>query len=137
VEVDADFDGQILLLSHSALPLKIVAGEILPLTFTWQTQTQIEKEYKVFIHLLDGENVVVAQRDSGPVGGWRPTTSWSDGELIRDNQGLLIPGNLPTGEYGLIAGLYDADGDRLVVLDELGLEVGDSVALGSLQVLAP
>ena len=137
VEVDADFDGQIRLLSQSALPLNIVAGEILPLTFTWQTQTQIEKDYKVFIHLLDGDDVVVAQRDSPPVGGWRPTTSWSDGELVRDKHGLLIPGNVPAGEYGLIAGLYDSEGDRLPVRLASGQGVRDSVSLGTVQVAAP
>jgi len=133
----ADFGGQISLLGHSPVPEKIVAGEILPLTFMWQAHAEISRDYKVFVHLVDGEGRIVAQRDSEAVGGWRPTTSWPVGESIRDNHGLLIPESMLAGEYELIAGLYDAEGDRLPVRDTLGRVVGDSLSLGTVQVVAP
>lgn len=133
----ADFGGQISLLGHSPVPEKIVAGEILPLTFMWQAHAEISRDYKVFVHLVDGEGRIVAQRDSEAVGGWRPTTSWPVGESIRDNHGLLIPESMLAGEYELIAGLYNAEGDRLPVRDTLGRVVGDSLSLGTVQVVAP
>jgi 4-amino-4-deoxy-L-arabinose transferase-like glycosyltransferase len=132
-----DFGGEISLVGHSPIPEKIVAGEILPLTFMWQAQAEISSEYKVFVHLLDGEGRIVAQRDSAPVGGWLPTTSWQVGGSIRDNHGLLIPGSVVAGEYRLMAGLYDAEGGRLPVRDARGEAVGDSLSLGTVQVSAP
>jgi hypothetical protein len=133
----ADFGGQISLLGHSPVPETIVAGQILPLTFVWQAHSELSRDYKVFVHLVDGEGRIVAQRDSEPVGGWRPTTSWRVGESVRDNHGLLILENVPAGEYRLIAELYDAEGDRLAVGDARGQVVGDSLSLGTVQVSAP
>jgi len=71
------------------------------------------------------------------VGGWLPTTSWRVGESVRDSHGLLIPENVPAGEYRLIAGLYDAEGDRLPVRDARGQVVGGNLSLGTVQVIAP
>jgi 4-amino-4-deoxy-L-arabinose transferase-like glycosyltransferase len=132
----ADFGGQISLLGHTPVPEKIVAGEIMPLTFVWQAEAQVPSDYKVFVHLLDEEGRIVAQRDSEPVGGWQPTTSWRVGESISDHQGLLIPDSVPAGEYKLVAGLYGPDGDRLPVRDNTGRAVGDSLSLGTVQVAA-
>jgi hypothetical protein len=132
----ADFGGQISLLGHTSVPAKIVAGEILPLTFLWQAQAEISSDYKVFVHLLDGEGRIVAQRDSEAVGGWRPTTGWRVGEYVRDNHGLLLPEDVVPGEYKLIAGLYDPEGERLTVRDTTGHVAGDSLSLGTVQVIA-
>jgi 4-amino-4-deoxy-L-arabinose transferase-like glycosyltransferase len=133
----ADFGGQVSMLGHAPVPERIVAGEILPLTFVWQAQAEVSSDYKVFVHLLDGEGRIVAQRDSEPVGGWRPTPSWRVGESVRDNHGLLIPESVPAGEYRLIVGLYGPEGERLPVRDTTGQLVGDSLSLGAVQVLAP
>jgi hypothetical protein len=132
----ADFGAQVSLLSHTLVAEKIVAGQILPLTFVWRAEAELSSDYKVFIHLLDEEGRIVAQRDSEPVGGSRPTTSWRVGESIRDNHGLLIPESVPAGEYELIAGLYDTEGNRLPVRDTTGERVGDSLSLGTVQVSA-
>jgi len=134
--LEAVFGGQISLLRHTPVPERIAAGEILPLTFFWQADSEIAKEYKVFIHLVDEGRRVVAQRDSGPVGGWRPITGWPVGRSIRDNHGLLIPQSVAAGEYELLAGLYDEQGARLPVIDERGRAMGDSVSLGIVRIAA-
>jgi 4-amino-4-deoxy-L-arabinose transferase-like glycosyltransferase len=132
--VDADFGGQITLLRYSPLPQSIEAGEILPLTLVWEAGEGISEHYKVFLHLLDANGSVVAQRDSGPVGGWRPTSDWRAGESIEDHHGLATTPGLIAGEYELVLGLYDAEGQRLPVLDEEGQALGDKLSLGSIQV---
>jgi len=71
---------------------------------------------------------VVAQRDAEPVGGARPTTSWSAGELIEDNHGVLLPLDLPAGSYELRLGLYDAFDPQV----RLMVEGADSLSLGKL-----
>jgi len=132
-----DFGGQVSLVGHSPIPENIVAGDILPLAFVWQADAELSRDCKVFVHLVDGEGRIVAQRDSEPVGGWWPTTNWGVGESIRDNHGLLIPESVPAGEFKLIAGLYDAEGGRLPVQDAEGEVLGDSLTLGIVQVSAP
>ncbi len=133
---EAVFGGRISMLDHTPVPERTTAGEILPVTLFWQADTEITQEYKVFLHLVDEGHRVVAQRDSGPMGSWRPTTGWSVGVVIRDNHGLLIPQGVPAGEYELIGGLYDAEGARLPVVDEGGRATGDSVSLGTVQITA-
>ncbi|HJX39239.1 MAG TPA: glycosyltransferase family 39 protein [Anaerolineae bacterium] len=135
--VEAEFGGEITLLEHSPLPQSMVAGEILPLTLVWQASGIVQHDYNVFLHLIDAEGNLAAQRDSKPVGGWRPTTSWALGEEIRDNHGVLTTSSLPAGEYELVLGLYDDHGQRLPVLDEDGQTVGDKMSLGTVKVLAP
>ena len=135
--VEADFGGEITLLEHSPLPQSMVAGEILPLTLVWQASGDVAEDYKVFLHLIDAQDNLVAQRDSMPVGGWRPMSSWSIGEQIQDNHGVLTSRSLPAGEYELVLGLYDASGERLPVLNEDGHSVGDKISLGRVEVLAP
>jgi 4-amino-4-deoxy-L-arabinose transferase-like glycosyltransferase len=134
--VEADFAGQMELVRHSPLPQSVVAGEILPLTLVWQANEGITEDYKVFLHLTDAHGNVVAQRDSEPVGGWSPTSDWLAGELVSDHEGLATS-RVPAGEYELVVGLYDSQGDRLSVVDEEGHAVGDKLSLGRIQVTTP
>jgi hypothetical protein len=132
--VEADFGGQITLLRHSALPQIIEAGEILPVSLVWEAGEAVTENYKVFLHLVDTTGQVVAQQDSEPVGGWRPTTDWRAGELIEDHHGVATTPSTVAGEYELVVGLYDAEGQRLLVMDQEGQVVGDRVSLGTIKV---
>lgn len=82
-------------------------GDIVQVQLIWSSPDKISRAYKIFIHLLDAEGRLVAQRDSEPVGGSRPTTSWEPGEAIVDNYGLVLPADLPPGQYTLRLGFYD------------------------------
>jgi mannosyltransferase len=87
-------------------------GDILQLTLFWQTDVPLPERYKVFLHLLDANGQLVAQRDSEPGGTLKPTNTWLPNETILDNHGLLIPTDLLPGKYTLVLGLYDiADPD--------------------------
>jgi hypothetical protein len=132
----ADFGGEISLVGHSTLPAEIVAGEALPLTLIWQATTPVARDYKVFVHLLDARGSIVAQADGEPRGGWRPTTTLQVGEPIPDAHAVLTSASVSAGEYELVVGLYDSAGDRLPVVDEMGQTIGDTLALGTLQIAA-
>ncbi len=111
VAADAPFimpeGGHIRLVSYSPLPEHVRPGDIIPITLMWQADALPQQRYKVFLHLLDENGQLVAQRDSEPVGGWRPTTTWAVNESVEDNYGLLVPLVLPSGNYTLLLGLYD------------------------------
>ena len=82
-------------------------GDIVEVTLFWETAVPLQTRYKVFLHLLDDNGNLVGQRDSEPGGGLALTTTWQPGQSVIDNHGLLIPGDLPPGQYNLRLGLYD------------------------------
>lgn len=124
------------LLGYSLVDQKVRPGEIIRLTLHWKTSEEIETGYKVFVHLLDGEGRIVAQRDSEPVGGSRPTSGWGMGEEIWDNYGIMLPEELPSGEYQLVVGMYDpTGGERLPIYGIDGERLPDDrVLLGEVEV---
>ena len=48
----------------------------------------------------------MAQRDAEPADNLRPTTTWEPGEQIEDNYGIVVPPDLPAGNYTLEIGMY-------------------------------
>jgi hypothetical protein len=97
-------------------------GEIAQVTLFWQTSAPISQRYKIFLHLLDANGQLIAQRDSEPGGGLKPTTTWQPGEVIVDNHGLLIPADAPLGPYTVLLGLYDLNdpNQRLPIQTDTG-----------------
>ena len=130
VPIAANFGDHISLQGYTLAHNELAPGDILQLTLFWQTNSRLDQRYKVFLHLLDEDGQLVAQRDSEPGSALKPTTIWQPAETITDNHGLLLPAHLPPGSYTLVLGLYDiADPDtRLPVqreqalLDGLALE---------------
>jgi len=131
---EAHLGDGISLVGYGIAPQDATPGQISRLTLLWQADDGSEENYKVFVHLLNRERELISQRDSEPVGGWRRTTGWEAGELINDNYGLMIPEDALEGEYELVVGMYDLEGDRLPVLDDAGQVVGDKVSLGVIKV---
>jgi len=82
-------------------------GDVVQLTLFWQATRPLDNRYKIFIHLLDEDGTLVAQRDSEPVGNLAPTNRWEPQQTIIDNHGILLPPTLPNGRYTLSLGMYD------------------------------
>jgi len=92
-------------------------GSPLEVTIYWHAWQTPDKNYRVFVHLLDVEGQIVAQHDgtpgdgpgSGPGGrdGELPTLGWLPGEYLADTHRLALPPALPAGDYSLLVGLYD------------------------------
>ncbi len=110
----------------------VTAGEAALIGLHWRARRPVATQYKVTVQLLDRRNQVIAQRDSVPVGGARPTDTWQPNELIEDNHGVAIPVGTPPGTYRMIVALYDATtGARLPVADS------DAWVLGDVTILSP
>jgi hypothetical protein len=106
-----------------------------PLTLFWRARKLVPENLKVFAHLLNAKGELVAQRDSEPVGGLRPTSGWEVGEAIEDRLGVLLPNELPGGDYRIVVGLYDpATGDRLPVMVEAAVSPDAFYEIGSVSV---
>jgi hypothetical protein len=107
-----------------------LADQALKVDLYWQTQAALTRRYKVFAQLLGPANQLVAQSDTVPAAGQRPTTGWLAQEIITDPHTLPLPVDLTsTGQsYWLITGLYDpVNGQRLPILDEAGQAVADAI----------
>lgn len=100
-------EGEIVLSGYAAQPQEAHPGDIVQVRLAWSTAEPIAQPYKVFVHLSDAIGVPIAQHDSEPAGGSRPTTGWQPGEVIMDNHGLLVPEGTPPGIYQITVGLYD------------------------------
>lgn len=121
---NASFGENIQLPGYALSATSAAPGDILQITFFWNAAQKLEKRYKVFVHLYADVNAPpVAQTDSEPGGGLALTTGWEPGRAVPDNHGLFLPPDLPSGQYRLMAGLYDLDtGERLPV------KVGDTIS---------
>lgn len=106
-------------------------GEVI-LTFYWRARQEMGEDYTVFLHLLDGEEIV-GQADSQPQDGDYPTSIWDESEVVIDEHHLAT-GELPPGEYDLWVGIYLLETmERLPVIDAQGEKIGERVNLGTVQ----
>ncbi|MCW5854398.1 MAG: hypothetical protein KIT87_30290, partial [Anaerolineae bacterium] len=98
------------------------AGEPLALTLYWQATGALgEAPLTVFTHLLDANGRLIAQHDSPPADGQRPTPGWIVDEYIIDPHRLTFSETGYTGEAVLEVGLYDpATGNRIPTPDRTG-----------------
>ena len=77
-------------------------------TLVWQAgDTPIPTSYTVFVQVLDAQGRVIAQSDSAPASGARPTTGWRPDEAIEDAHVLEWNDLASPGPAEIIAGLYD------------------------------
>jgi hypothetical protein len=115
---------------YTVWPTEAQPGDVVQVRLVWSADETPARPYKIFLHVLDAAGVPVAQRDSEPVGGSLPTTTWAPGETIIDNYGVLLPAELPPGEYELRLGLYDAFDPTA----RLPVEDSDSVKLSTIMI---
>ncbi len=116
-----------------AIEAEAIPGDVLAVELVWRAPSVPVDAYQVFLHLLDDGGRLWAGRDSGPVNNLRPTVSWHSGESVRSAHALLLPLDLPGGEYRLHGGMYSLEsGARLLTTGG-----GDSVLLGRVLVSSP
>jgi MFS family permease len=87
----------------------------------WRVQAAPSLDYSISLRLLDSAGTLIAQSD-GPIQHYGqttiPTSQMQPGQLYIDHRTLLLPENLPTGEYRLTLVIYQPwDGQRLTLLD--------------------
>lgn len=133
----ANFDNRIALVGADLDPDSVSRGSVLRVTLYWQALAEMDVPYTVFVHLLGPDGQVVTGHDGEPGNGTRPTTSWVPGEYIADIHDVPIPADLPSGEYVVEVGLYDAGAPnmpRLLILGDGGQIAADRVIFGPVQV---
>ncbi len=100
------FDQQANLVSaQTETPPVVQAGSAITVVTTWQATAAMQKDYTIFVQVLNEKDAIVAQLDSQPQAGEYPTSLWDKGEVVSDRRTLALPATLPAGHYRVIAGL--------------------------------
>ncbi|MBK8986995.1 MAG: glycosyltransferase family 39 protein [Chloroflexi bacterium] len=98
-----------------------VAGQPIALTLFWQADGAPTQNYTVFVHLLDANRQWLVGADAPPLNNFYPTHLWQAGDWLDDTHHLLLPADLPAGQYAVLIGLYEPQsGARLLRLDGAG-----------------
>jgi len=143
-QIGADLGGELRLLGYDVGRglaagdegvFDVEPGAMIPVTVYWQAVASMERDYTVFLHLVDQQGRIWGQSDSEPEHGFYPTSFWHAGEVVLDRHEVPVDALAPAGDYALIAGVYAWDtGDRLPVMDELGQIEDDRIVLGEIRV---
>lgn len=127
--------GSGILLSRFAIDSQNVSpSQPLKLRLYWMSESNVDVDYTIFLHLVDAQENLIAQMDSPPQGGSYPTSDWQAGELIPDLLELVIARDLPTGTYRVELGMYGPNLSRLKITDSNGKPIGDHMLLDSIVV---
>ena len=104
----------------------------LKMALFWHALDTPQFDYKVFVHIVDSDDRIVAQLDAQPLDGSYPTSIWSPGEVIVDEH-IVSP--IPQGEYRVYIGWYRhlEDGwERLPIVSEGVSTAADRFLLGTI-----
>ena len=131
------FGGKIALLGYDLNLAKVSAqapAQGFNLTLYWKRVAPVAEDYTVFVHVLDANGKIVAQRDQQPDSGANPTSLWEEGEAALDHYAFSLPADT-RGALRIEIGLYRADtGERLQVFDGTGSALGDHLELTTIEV---
>jgi len=116
--INASFGGAMLLAGFDpALPMTLRAGTPYVVTLFWRGERPLGQSYAISLQLIDTQGKLVAQHDSRPDDGKKPTSAWVPGRLVLDPHALAVP-ELPPGDFRLLVVVYDpATGNRLRLAD--------------------
>ena len=93
------------------------SGQPLQINLYWRALADMDRDYTLFIHVVDQQGQTVAQRDLPLRYGDYETSHWQPDELVIDRGDMGMPA-LPPGTYTLQIGLYDgASGTGLPTQD--------------------
>lgn len=127
--LNVTFDGKAELLGAQVDRAQAQPGEPIKVTLYWRALATIDQPYTEFVHLIDGDGIIVAQRDTWPGRGQYPTVLWQPGQVFADELYLHVPDGAYAPNVATVrVGLYDAQGTRLAA-EGANLE-DNAVAIG-------
>ncbi|MEM7798650.1 MAG: glycosyltransferase family 39 protein [Chloroflexota bacterium] len=85
-------------------------GQAYNLILSWQALANIDGRYRIFVHGLNSEGVLVSQSDGEPAKWERPTNSWAEGEFILDTHRIVWEETQQINQ--LLVGIYDPQTGR-------------------------
>lgn len=131
---NANFEGAAEIVGHRLLTdsseptsaRSVEPGDRLDVTVYWKPLAQTASPLTVFVHLVDGERIIAAQRDTYPGLGRAATTTWRVGRIFADTYRVFIPDTAYAPQTLTVrVGLWNSVESRpLVVNDSDALTIG-------------
>jgi hypothetical protein len=90
LSLDATFGARIKLLGADVASRSAQPGGSVELVLYWQSVARTDHDFSTFVHLLDENDIVVAQRDMFPGQGLWPTSQMNAGDVIASRYVLDI-----------------------------------------------
>ncbi|MCC7206298.1 MAG: hypothetical protein IT323_03275, partial [Anaerolineae bacterium] len=98
-------------------------GDALAVRLAWRALAVPDRDYTVFVHVLNPDGSIFSQVDRQPA---PPTSRWLIGQVVTESYALRTP----DGPYQIEVGLYvQENGQRLAVTDGAGVALGDAIRL--------
>lgn len=138
----ARFADSVTMRGHTLSTPEVRPGDTVRLTVVWEVAQATSAAYKTFVHLYGppqtNGDIVYAQRDAEPCDNSYPSWQWSPGDVIIEYYKIPVPMDVPSGDYTLGVGWYDAVTQvRLPVADDTGQPRGDVIEFEHVQVANP
>jgi hypothetical protein len=115
VPLGVRFGDDIVLEGYEA-PMELLSpGASVPITLYWRALEPVEEQFSVSVKLFGRDEQLIAQDDSYPDAGRRPTTNWPIGALIVDRRNMLVSEQTMTPTIARVT----ADVFRLGTLERL------------------
>lgn len=84
----------------------------------WRANVPIDRDYTVFVHLVDKAGQQIAGDDSQPLNGWMPTTAWKTDKLVIDPHILsIVDAPVSAGAHLEVGMYYLPTMERLSIVD--------------------
>jgi len=128
--ISANFEGAAEIIGYQLSPASVGPSGQVNVTVYWKPLAQTENPLQVFVHLVDSQGVIVAQRDSYPGLGNAVTTTWQVGQVFADTYRIFLPDTIYAPETAEVkVGLWSTAESRT-----LTVENSDSVSVGSVAI---
>ncbi len=133
----ASFGGFVQLRGYEISTRSVSPGEEVDVTFYWEVTAAPPGDYLQFVHLIDEQGFMIAQRDTHPGLGRFPASQWQVGDRFVDTVRLTLPEIAYSPALGTIStGFYaPAEGYRLPVASDTGTLLGDALPLDQVAVV--
>jgi hypothetical protein len=124
------FGPSIWLIGYQLTTPERAPGETVEVILYWRAYAPLDRQYTVFVHLLDASGAWVAGWDMMPRYNTYPTTDWPVVELIDDVHIVPLSADLLPGEYAISLGMYDwGTGERLPAYTRQGEAIPEAAVV--------
>ena len=107
-------------------------SEGLKILLFWRAIESPDSDYTLFVHIVNSDDQIVAQKDGQPFNGRYPTSTWPPGELFVEER--FLPA-VPDGEYRIFIGWYthqENGWERLSTVAQGGMPATDHPLLDTI-----
>jgi len=133
--INAQFDTLINLRGYEVHQDTVQPGGAIDVDLYWEVTGKPPGDYLLFVHLIDENGAMVAQRDTHPGLGNFPASNWEPGNRFVESVRLIVPQTAYAPNVASLAvGYYAPGGYRLGITGADGAGLGDSLPLETIQI---